>query len=198
MSKSKGNLYTLDQLIEKGFTTTEVRYALIAGHYRSSLNFTFKGVEDARSALAKLERGTDRLLAAAGFTRAEFLPPATQETQTAWGRFQAAWDVLQNDLNIPGCLGQVFTVLGDKEEPSAAQARQDLSGLAKILYALGLTLFTAAPVAAAPAEVVALAAQRWAAKQAKDFAAADRLRQELTALGWAMLDRKDGYDLKKA
>ena len=55
---------------------------------------------------------------------------------------------------------------------------------------------TAAPVAAAPAEVVALAAQRWAAKQAKDFAAADRLRQELTALGWAMLDRKDGYDLK--
>ena len=196
MSKSKGNLYTLDQLIAKGFTTTEVRYALIAGHYRSSLNFTFKGVEDAHSALAKLERGTDRLLVAAGFTRAEFLPPATQETQTAWGRFQHAWEVLQNDLNVPGCLGQVFTVLADKDEPTPAQARQDLSGLAKILYALGLTLFTAAPVAAAPAEVVALAAQRWAAKQAKDFAAADRLRQELTALGWAMLDRKDGYDLK--
>ncbi len=198
MSKSKGNLYTLDQLIAKGFTTTEVRYALIAGHYRSSLNFTFKGVEDARSALAKLERGTDRLLAAAGFTRAEFLPPAIQETQTAWGRFQHAWEVLQNDLNVPGCLGQVFTVLAEKEEPTAAQARQDLSGLAKILYALGLTLFTAAPVAAAPAEVVALADQRWAAKQAKDFAAADRLRHELTALGWTMLDRKDGYDLKKA
>jgi cysteinyl-tRNA synthetase len=196
MSKSKGNLYTLDQLIAKGFTTTEVRYALIAGHYRSSLNFTFKGVEDAHSALAKLERGTDRLLVAAGFNRAEFLPPATQETQTAWGRFQHAWEVLQNDLNVPGCLGQVFTVLADKDEPTPAQARQDLSGLAKILYALGLTLFTAAPVAAAPAEVVALAAQRWAAKQAKDFAAADRLRQELTALGWAMLDRKDGYDLK--
>jgi cysteinyl-tRNA synthetase len=198
MSKSKGNLYTLDQLITKGFTTAEVRYALIAGHYRSSLNFTFKGVEDARSALAKLERGTDRLLAAAGFTRAEFLPPATQETQTAWGRFQHAWEVLQNDLNVPGCLGQVFTVLAEKEEPTAAQARQDLSGLAKILYALGLTLFTAAPVAAAPAAVVTLAEQRWAAKQAKDFAAADRLRQELTALGWAMLDRKDGYDLKKS
>lgn len=97
---------------------------------------------------------------------------------------------------MPGCLGQVFTVLADKDEPTPAQARQDLSGLAKILYALGLTLFTAAPVAAAPAEVIALAAQRWAAKQAKDFAAADRLRQELTALGWAMLDRKDGYDLK--
>ena len=39
-------------------------------------------------------------------------------------------------------------------------------------------------------------ARRWAAKQAKDFAAADRLRQELTAAGWTMLDRKDGFDLR--
>ena len=41
-----------------------------------------------------------------------------------------------------------------------------------------------------------LGARRWAAKQAKDFAAADRLRQELTAAGWTMLDRKDGFDLR--
>jgi cysteinyl-tRNA synthetase len=198
MSKSKGNLYTLDQLVAKGFAPMEVRYALIAGHYRGSLNFTIKGLEDARSALAKLERGADRLLASAGFTRAEFQPLSTVETQTAWGRFQRAWEVLQDDLNVPGCLGQVFTVLADKDEPSAAQARQDVSGLAKLLYALGLTLFTVAPVAAVPDDVAALAAQRWAAKQAKDFAAADRLRQEISAKGWAMLDRKDGYDLKPA
>ena len=72
MSKSKGNLYTLDELVAKGFSPMEVRYTLISGHYRSSLNFTMKGVEDSRSALAKLERGADRLLAAAGFSRAEF------------------------------------------------------------------------------------------------------------------------------
>lgn len=197
MSKSKGNLYTLDELIAKGYSAMEVRYALIAGHYRSSLNFTFKGLEDARSALAKIEKGTDKLLTIAGFTRAEFAPPSKQETQTAWGRFAPAWELLQNDLNIPGCLGQVFTVLGSKDEVSTEQARQDISGLAKILFALGIQLFTAAPTVGVPPEIAELGAQRWAAKQAKDFAAADRLRQQLTALGWSMLDRKDGYDLKK-
>ena len=198
MSKSLGNLYTLDQLIEKGFTPNEVRYALISGHYRTPLNFTLHGVENARSALAKLERWTDRLLAVAGFTRAEFVAPAVNETQTAWGRFAPAWEVLQEDLNIPGCLGQVFTVVGEKEDPSPEQARQDVCGLAKILHALGLVLFAAKPEAAVPAEVAELGARRWAAKQAKDFAAADRLRAELAALGWAMLDRKDGYELKKS
>ena len=43
-----------------------------------------------------------------------------------------------------------------------------------------------------------LGARRWAAKQAKDFASADRLRAELAVLGWAMLNRKDGYELKKS
>lgn len=198
MSKSRGNLYTLDDLKAKGYSPMEVRFALIAGHYRSSLNFTMKGLEDARLALAKIEKGTEKLLALAGFSKEEFAAPSKQEIQTAWGRFSSARDVLQNDLNIPGCLGQIFTVLGSKESQTGQQARQDLSGLAKLLFALGLTLFTAAPVAGTPANVTALGEQRWAAKQAKDFVAADRLRLELLELGWTMLDRKDGYDLKKS
>ncbi len=198
MSKSKGNLYTLDDLVAKGFTPMEVRYALISGHYRTSLNFTLHGVENARSALGKLERWTDRLLEVAGFTRAEFAAPAVQETQTAWGRFAPAWAILQEDLNIPGCLGQVFTVVGEQVEVTPAQARQDVVGLAKVLHALGLTLFQAKAAVAIPPAVADLGARRWAAKQAKDFATADQLRKELTALGWAMLDRKDGYDLKPA
>ena len=139
-----------------------------------------------------------RLLAAAGFTRAEFAAPSAQEVQTSWGRFAKAWEVLQDDLNIPGCLGQVFTVLAEKDEPSAEQARQDISGLAKILFALGLELFVAKAEVAIPADVADLGARRWAAKQSKDFAAADQLRQDLAAIGWTMLDRKDGYELKKA
>jgi cysteinyl-tRNA synthetase len=198
MSKSKGNLYTLDDLVAKGFTPMEVRYALISGHYRTSLNFTLHGVENARSALGKLERWTDRLLEVAGFTRAEFAAPAVQETQTAWGRFAPAWAILQEDLNIPGCLGQVFTVVGEQAEVTPAQARQDVVGLAKILHALGLTLFVAKAAVAIPPAVADLGARRWAAKQAKDFATADQLRKELTALGWTMLDRKDGYELKPA
>ena len=197
MSKSKENLFTLDELVEKGFTPTEVRYALIAGHYRTPLNFTFAGLENARSALGKLERFADRLLQAAGFTRAEFAPPSVRETAATWGRFAPAWEALCQDLNVPGCLGQVFAVAGSKDELTPEQARQDVCGLARILWALGLTLFQERKADEVPVAVAELGARRWAAKQAKDFAAADRLRQELTALGWTMVDRKDGYDLKK-
>jgi len=198
MSKSKGNLYTLDDLKAKGYTPMEVRFALIAGHYRSSLNFTIKGLEDARSALGKIEKGAERILTVAGFSKEEFAAPTKQEIQTSWGRFAPAWAILENDLNIPGCLGQIFTVLADKSELTVESARQDLSGLAKILYALGLKLFTSAPAQGVPADVAELGAKRWAAKQGKDFVAADRLRLELAELGWTMLDRKDGYDLKKS
>jgi cysteinyl-tRNA synthetase len=197
MSKSKGNLYTLDQLVEKGFTPMEVRYALIAGHYRTPLNFTFEGLENARSAIGKLERFADRLLQAAGFTRTDFVPPKVQEPTAAWGRFAPAWEALCQDLNVPGCLGQIFSVAGSKDEVTPAQARQDVCGLARILWTLGLTLFQERKAEEAPPAVAELGARRWAAKQAKDFATADRLRQELAALGWTMVDRKDGYDLKK-
>jgi len=64
------------------------------------------------------------------------------------------------------------------------------------MFALGLDLSAQAPVAAVPAEVTALAERRWAAKQAKDFKAADALRAEISAAGWTMLDRKDGWSLE--
>ena len=71
-----------------------------------------------------------------------------------------------------------------------------MCGLAKILHALGVVLFVPKSELGVPSVIADLGARRWAAKQAKDFAAADRLRQELTAAGWTMLDRKDGFDLR--
>ena len=64
------------------------------------------------------------------------------------------------------------------------------------MFALGLDLTAAAPAKEeAPAEIIALADRRWAAKVAKDFAAADALRKELAAAGWNMKDGRDGYTL---
>jgi cysteinyl-tRNA synthetase len=63
------------------------------------------------------------------------------------------------------------------------------------MYALGLKLFTEEKEMA-PKEVCDLAQQRWDAKHAKDFANADRLRKEIEAKGWKVLDRKDGFDLE--
>ncbi len=67
-----------------------------------------------------------------------------------------------------------------------------------MLNAFGIILPAEEAAQDAPAEVKALAEQRWQAKQDKNWAEADRLRGEVTALGWTIKDRKDGYDLVKA
>ena len=74
-----------------------------------------------------------------------------------------------------------------------------LKAFGSLLYALGLNLFTVeAKQVEAPVEIVALAQQRWEAKQAKDWSRADELRDALLHAGWTVKDRKDGFDLTQA
>ena len=175
MSKSLGNLYTLDDLTAKGFSPMAVRYALLAGHPRKQLNFTLDSLHAAESALTNL-RAHRASLASAG---------------AAHDAFASVLATLQDDLNTPGAFGALFTIVNRKEgEPDAAS-------FDRAMFALGLDLHQpAAPKTSVPAEITALADKRWAAKAAKDFAAADALRKELTAAGWSMLDGKDGYKLE--
>ncbi len=175
MSKSLGNYYTLGDLVAKGYSPMAVRLALLMGHPRKQLNFTLDSLHAAESALANL-RAHRASLATAGAAHEAFAPVLA---------------MLQDDLNTPGALGALFTIINRKDgEPDAAS-------FDRVMFALGLDLQKpAAPAAAAPGAITALAEKRWAAKQARDFAAADALRKELTAAGWAMLDGKDGYRLE--
>ena len=117
------------------------------------------------------------------------------------GPFADAWKALLKDLNAPGALGAVFSVIkeADAAASDAATARQSWLGLWFILDALGLTLPVADTSAAAeaPAEVQQLAAARWAAKAAKNWAEADVLRQQIAAAGWVIKDSKEGYEIVK-
>ena len=195
MSKSLGNLYTLEDLNKRGFNANEVRHVLIAGHYSAPLNFTFHSLESAQQALQKLTKFETPLREKAGATQ----PPTHQELiqHGTPGPFAQAWTCLLDDLNVPGALGGVFSVI--KEVSAAAttpaEARHAWLSLWFILDALGLTL---PPPASSenievPAEVQALAQKRWDAKQAKDWAAADTLRKELEASGWIIKDSKEGF-----
>ncbi len=201
MSKSLGNFYTLTDTEKMGFAPVVLRYALLAGHYRSSLNFTNHGLEAAHSALQKLDKHLQALAtraagdpAKAGELIARLKNSAPEALR--WGRFAPAWELVCDDLNIPGALGEIFKV-----EPKTAtieQAMEDLEGLVKIAwFALGLDLPLPVERVTAPPDIVALAQARWDAKQAKDFAKADALRKELIARGWKTLDRKDGFELAK-
>jgi cysteinyl-tRNA synthetase len=190
MSKSLGNLHTLEDLAAKGFTAAEVRYTLIGAHYRQPLNFTMNSLEAARSALQRLAKSAAALhTAAAGASIAPQGP----------GPFAAAWEMLNDDLNVPGALGSLFGALNSLKPAAMApnDAAAALGGLHFLLDALGLVLpdLPEATVEEAPESVRELAERRWQAKQARDWAAADALRFEIEAAGWLVKDSKTEYQL---
>jgi len=199
MSKSLGNLYTLDDLQEKGFSPMAVRYTLIAGSYRQQLNFTFDGLHASQSALSRMERFVESLLAVSGEDEDRFNTDyISSQAPTDFGRFAKAWDALRQNLNTAACLGAIFGVIGSNPATSldAAGARAMLKAFGSLLYALGLKLFTQAEKKVnAPAEILELAQARWDAKQEKNWAKADQLRDALLEKGWAVKDGKDGFEL---
>lgn len=198
MSKSLGNLYTLDDLISKGYSAQQIRYALIAGHYRQQLNFTFKGLDDAKSALSKLAKALVSALEKAGIAEDGFKKLIKPEAKIEGTVFGGAWEALCDDVNVPKALGEIFAAL-----PTLGDSKENLEAFGAVLYALGLDPLAGGAAEAegkekAPAEIAELARQRWEAKKARNFALADELRGKISALGWTVLDAKDGFSLKKA
>jgi cysteinyl-tRNA synthetase len=189
MSKSLGNFYTLRDLTAKGWTGREIRYALISVNYRLPLNFTFEGLAAARSALARIDEWVARLTTLAGSeTNASSHPLAS-----ATG-FQ---DALDEDLNISGALGHLFDAIRDSNSEmdrnnfTPRDARALLNWRSQINQILR---FEADPIVVSP-EAQSLLDSRALARKNKDFAASDKLRDELAALGWEVKDTKDGQRL---
>jgi cysteinyl-tRNA synthetase len=255
MSKSKGNYYTLGDLVAKGYSPAAVRYALLSGHPRKQLNFTLDSLHAAESALRRLETFQGKLR-----TRVPN-PAPLPDRPVEPGALAPAWAALHDDLNTPKALGLLFEFVhgtnparltvgeaaavdaafrqlvdaalglpgrvgrsveiqgsvpvslepGDgraapapgSSEPGPASdsagTRSEGTAPERVTPAGGGVATTGADagaVSALPAPVRLLAEQRWAAKRAKDFAAADLLRRDLAALGWTMLDGKEGYRLE--
>lgn len=195
MSKSLGNLYTLEDLKARGYSAAEVRYVLIAGHYSAPLNFTFHSLDSARQALQKLSKFEHSLRTKAGASSAPSRADVLNHGQA--GIFADAWATLLNDLNVPGALGGVFSKIkeADQSATDAATAKTNWLSLWFVLEALGLTLPIpeSEVITAVPADIQALAQQRWDAKSAKDWATADALRKQLEAAGWLIKDSKEGF-----
>lgn len=189
MSKSLGNLYTIDDLEEKGFTAEEVRYVLFAGSYGQQLNFTFDSLKAAGKALERLRDFKAKLGA---------IPEGNANSVEDFGPFKPVIEALLNDLNTSDGLGKLFSLIKQfqKEIPnldndSLNEARR---GFAYCLYALGLKLdIPKSEKSSVPDHVEKLAAQRWEAKQNKDWGKSDELRDAILAEGWQVKDSKEGY-----
>lgn len=201
MSKSLGNLYTVNDIQEKGYSPMALRYCLISGHYHQPFNFTFDGLNAARSALEKLSKFAYQLMTLSQTETAIFNTWCnTHVSDISWGPFSKSWYALAQDLNIPSALGEVFTSIKQISinSLSAVEAADILKSLARVLYALGLNLDIQSKASVTvPEEVQLIAQKRWDAKKNKDFKTADSLRSELEKLGWKVLDNKDGFEVEK-
>jgi len=195
MAKSLGNFYTLRDVIAKGYSGREVRYALMRVHYRAPLNFTWEGMEEARVALARVDDCVRRLKEEAT-GKEENVQRPTSNAQRPMEDFEAALD---DDLNISGALGALFEKIRetnrrmDGGEMSAEEAKACLEWWGRV----DQTLAISGDEAESPAEIAALAEARVQARLAKDWRKSDQLRDELAARGWEARDTKDGQKVTR-
>jgi cysteinyl-tRNA synthetase len=166
MAKSLGNFYTVPDVLAKGYTGRELRYALLRVHYRVPLNFTWEGMNEARESLARIDEWLARLRQIAKTGNAQ---RPTSDTQRPTTDFE---DSLDDDLNISAALGFLFESIRetnramDHKEMDAASASAWLDWWNRINTVFDLE---AAVDTAIPDEVAQLAQQREAARREKNW-----------------------------
>jgi cysteinyl-tRNA synthetase len=196
MSKSLGNFYTLRDVLAKGYSGREVRYALMRVHYRAPLNFTWEGMEESREALRRIDGWVARLREKAGGENAQRPTSNVQRPTEEGSEFE---DALDDDLNISGALGALFENIretnraldeGKLETDAASSWLKWWGRIDRVLAVSGLE-------DSVPADIAAVAEARVQARLAKDWRKSDELRDELAAKGWEARDTKDGQKITR-
>jgi cysteinyl-tRNA synthetase len=188
MSKSKGNFYTLKDLLAKGFDPMAIRYTLISAHYRQQLNFTFDSIDASAGAIKRLKEFVTNMDAASGESDN---PEVTALCERVLADFEKELD---DDLNIAGALAHVFDFVREinKLDVSAADGARAVATIRKIDTVLGVLPEAGAGDEALDAEIDALIAERQQARADKNFARADEIRDQLAARGITLKDTPDG------
>jgi cysteinyl-tRNA synthetase len=195
MSKSLGNFFTIRDILKK-YDPEVLRFFVLSTHYRSPINFSEEQLREARKGLGRLyqaarENDTPHPAGQGTGQGQDRAPAALAE----YGSYEKEFlEYMDDDFNSAGALGVLFTlatVANRDKSPEAAALLKKLGGI------LGL-LQDAPPEAEIPAEITALAGQRLAAKKARDFALADKLRAEITARGYSIKDTPQGFEITPA
>jgi cysteinyl-tRNA synthetase len=180
MAKSAGEFLRVQSLQERGYDPLVYRYLCLTAHYRTQMSFSWEAMDAAAIALDRMRNGFHALPA----------DPATPPDADALARFTAD---LNDDLNVPRALAVAWDVLRGALPPAVKRAT-----LLRFDEVLGLSLAQWSPrEESVPPEIRARADARTAARRAKQWAEADRLRAELADAGWEMEDQAEGYRLKR-
>ncbi|HXI12366.1 MAG TPA: cysteine--tRNA ligase [Thermoanaerobaculia bacterium] len=195
MSKSLGNIHTLAELIDQGYSTLSVRYALLCVPHRTRLSFSMKSLDDANQALERLALFEMRLSDIAknsGSSPAQVSDRAAVISNTLVGEFETAMD---DDLNTAGALGALFSFVRegniaiDQNIVSATDAVEMLGALRKVDQVLDILPIAGQSV---DSEIESMIEARKEARRTKQFAESDRLRDELLARGIILEDTPAG------
>jgi cysteinyl-tRNA synthetase len=193
MAKSLGNFYTVPDVLAKGYTGRELRYALLRVHYRAPLNFTWNGMEEARRALIRIDEWLARLRECSAS-----VPLAKAKGGQAESMLHTFEEALDDDLNISAALGFLFESIRetnralDQSELEAATAGAWLDWWKRINTVLDLEPEAEMVI---PPDVVGLAKVRETARRDKNWKRSDELREQISAIGWEVRDTKDGPKL---
>ena len=190
MAKSVGNIHRVVDLLEAGVSPRALRYALISVHYRQGLDYSEASIDAASAAIERL----DAAVAALGAYREDAGDAAdlSASLDAHRARFEAALD---DDLNVSAALAVVFDLVRDLNRRiadralSTGDAERALAFLRELDAVLGVLPDEADALPPGAAELLVA---REAARAGRDWAASDRLRDELLALGVSVEDTRDG------
>jgi cysteinyl-tRNA synthetase len=196
MSKSKGNFYTLRDLLGKGYDPMAIRYALLSTHYRNTLNFTFELLKEGGDSVKKLDDAYWQCV-----SRLILRDFGTKETGCAAGLekvFKNVMNSLADDLNVSAAFSELLAGVSFVNSNIAFMNESELAAVAKFFrkvdQLLGLNVTDYQDI---PAEILKLAAERAEVRKGVKadkelWKKSDELRDKIQALGWTVKDGKPG------
>ena len=182
MSKSLGNVYLLEDIIKRGYNPLVYRLFSYSCHYRNKLNFTWEGIEAASKSLERLKEGYRKHLYGEDNISNEVI-------EDFENRFHEA---INDDLNMPLAMGVVWEVIRYEKK-----SKQLADLLLKFDTVLGLKIDEENKKEEIPEEIINLLKQRQQARQEKNWAESDRIRDLIKEKGYIVKDGKDGAEVEK-
>ena len=199
MSKSLGNFFTVREVAEK-YGYEVIRYMMVQAHYRSPINYCKELLDACKASLERLYACRDTLDRAIAAAEAGAVSPEAEELFAK--RKMQFITAMDDDLNTADGMTAIFELVRDLNRMSAdaATPKEQLeAGTAlfdELTGVMGL-LYNRKKTDAVPEEVLKLAEQRKAARKAKDFAEAARLRDAIAALGYTVRETRQGTEITK-